>query len=294
MKIATLDLLLYDYWTGWRRWVAWSICFVSIFLLGALRTKTDVELAFASFGLLPTLVIAWIGGKKNGLIMAFFAAVIWVVSDIVSDRQFSSAWIPWANVATRLVTYSLVVVLIAEVRIQFNRVNENAARDALTGLLNRRAFLEKGDLEVIRSNRYGHTLAVIFLDLDNFKQLNDSKGHDTGDAALQASAKALSATLRTNDLVARVGGDEFAILLPEINYDDALETGTKLLGAVKSALGYFPPASASLGIAWFEEVDLTFPELLKAADELMYEVKTNGKGNLSARPFFFDNPPKSL
>lgn len=285
MKTKTRDLLFHDFWTGWRRWIAWSVCISSIFAFGALRTQTDVELAFASFGLLPTLFIAWMGGRKNGLIMAFLAAAIWVVSDIVTGRQFSSTWIPWANAATRLVTYSLVVVLISEVRIQFERAKEHAMRDELTGLLNRRAFLEIGNLEVVRSKRYTHTLSVIFMDLDNFKQLNDSNGHDAGDAALQAVAKALLTTLRSNDQVARLGGDEFAILLPEIGYDDAIEAGNKLSGAVNGALGMFPNVTASIGVAWFGEINLAFPEMLKAADELMYEVKASGKGNLNVHLF---------
>jgi diguanylate cyclase (GGDEF)-like protein len=285
MKTRIRDLLLYDFWIGWRRWVAWSVCISLIFAFGALRTQTDVELAFASFGLLPTLFIAWMGGMKNGLVMAFLAAAIWVVSDVVTDRHFSSTWIPWANAATRLVTYSLIVVLIAEVRIHLKRAREHAMRDVLTGLLNRRAFLEVGNLEVVRANRYKHALSVIFMDLDNFKQLNDSNGHDAGDAALQAVAKALLATLRSNDQVARLGGDEFAVLLPEIGYDDAIETGNKVFNAVNVALRIFPDVTASIGVAWFGEINLTFPQMLKAADELMYEVKANGKGNLTAHCF---------
>jgi len=284
-KIKTSNFLLNDFWAGWRRWIVWSISIVSVLLLGALRTKTDVELAFASFGLLPVLVIAWIGGKRNGLLMAFFAAAIWVVADVVTNRQFSAPWIPWANAATRLVTYSLVVILAAQVRLQFEREHEHATRDTLTGLLNRRAFLDNGISEVVRSKRYAHPLAVVFLDLDNFKQLNDSNGHDAGDAALQATAKALLDTLRSNDQIARLGGDEFAILLPEIGCDEAVEAGSKISVAVNGALRDFPLVTGSVGVAWFGEVDRTFPAMLKAADELMYEVKASGKGHLRSRLF---------
>lgn len=142
------DFLLSSYWTGWRRWAAWSISIIAIFLLGTARTTTDAEWTFASFAILPVLVIAWIDGKRGGALVAFLATAMWVVSDIASERQFSSPWILWGNAATRLMTYSLVAFLAAQVRLQFEREFERATQDALTGLKNRRAFLEVGAGEV--------------------------------------------------------------------------------------------------------------------------------------------------
>jgi diguanylate cyclase (GGDEF)-like protein len=274
-----------DHWTGWRHWAAWLICISSIIFLGALRTETDAELAFATLALFPVLVIAWIGGKWNGLIMAFLGAAMWAVADIASKRQFSTSWIPWANALTRWGTYSLVSFLASTVRQQFDNEREHATCDGLTGLKNRRAFLSAGASEVERSKRYKHPLAVLFLDLDNFKQLNDTKGHDAGDVALQVSAKAMLGVLRSSDRVARLGGDEFAILLPEVGYEEAVEAGHKISVSVNSSLVDFPPVTASLGIAWFGEADRDFLLMLKAADELMYEVKASGKGNLRSRVF---------
>ncbi|BCB27207.1 hypothetical protein SKTS_20930 [Sulfurimicrobium lacus] len=286
MKMARISkFLLGTFWTGWRRWAAWSICIGAIFLLGALRSATDADFTFASLVILPVLAIAWIDGKRNGLLVAFLAAAMWTVADIAAERQFSTQWIPWSNALTRLMTYSLVALLAAQVRLQFEREHELATRDALTGLLNRRAFLEAGSAEVERAKRYARPLTVIFLDLDDFKQLNDAKGHDAGDAALQATAKALLSTLRSSDRVARMGGDEFAVLLPEIGYDAAVEAGRKISIAVSAALAAFPPVKASLGIAWFGEADRLFPEMLKAADGLMYEVKESGKGDMRPRRF---------
>lgn len=282
-SFTTSEFLLGTFWTGWRRWAAWTICIGAIFLLGALRTATDAEFAFASLVLLPVLFIAWIGGKGNGLFFAILAAAMWATGDIASERQFGAAWIPWANAVTRLMTYSLVALLAAQIRLQFEREHERATRDALTGLLNRRAFLEAGAAEVARSRRYRHPLAVVFLDLDDFKRLNDTRGHDAGDAALRATAGALLGALRSSDQVARLGGDEFAVLLPETGYEAAVETGQKIFAAVSSALGEFPPAKGSIGVAWFANADRSFPAMLKAADELMYEVKQSGKNAMRPR-----------
>lgn len=254
-------------------------------LLGTFRVQTDAQYTFASLALLPVLSIAWIGGKWDGLLMAFLAAAMWVAGDIASERPFSAEWIPWANAATRLMTYTLVALLAAQVRLQFEREYENATQDALTGLLNRRAFVEAGAAEVERAKRYLRPLTVAFLDLDDFKLLNDTKGHAAGDAALRAAARALQGTLRASDRVARLGGDEFGVLLPEIGYSAAGEAGQKMSVAVNRALEDFPPVSASIGMAWFAEIDRTFPEMLTAADELMYEVKQSGKGDMRTRQF---------
>lgn len=285
-KIRVSNLLLGSFWIGWHRWAAWSLCISAIVLLGGIRTATDAEFSFSSLVVFPVLVIAWIDGKRSGLIVAFIAVATWMGGDIIaSERQFSAEWVPWANAATRLMTYGLVAVLAAQVRLQFDREHQYATRDALTGLQNRRAFLEMGAAEIERSKRYGHSMAVIFMDLDDFKQLNDTRGHDAGDAALKATARALNGALRRSDRVARLGGDEFSVLLPEIDYEAVEKAGRKILLAVRAAMGKFPPVKVSIGIAWFSEVDRLFPDMLKAADELMYEIKEDGKNNMRSKRF---------
>jgi diguanylate cyclase (GGDEF)-like protein len=284
-KIKIAHFLLATFWTGWRRWVAWAVCVAAIVLLGILRTATDADFTFASLVILPVLAIAWIGGRKQGLLAAFLASAMWTVADLVTERQFTTQWIPWTNAATRLMTYCLVALLAAQVRRQFEREHTHATRDALTGLHNRRMFLEYGAVEVERAKRSTFSLSVIFLDLDDFKQLNDTQGHDAGDAALRATAKALLGSLRASDGVARLGGDEFAVLLAEIDYADAVKAGEKILREVNAALEDFPPVKASLGVAWFAAADRLFPEMLKAADGLMYEVKEKGKGDVLTRRF---------
>jgi diguanylate cyclase (GGDEF)-like protein len=277
------EFLFGRFWTGWHRWAAWSICVGVIVLLGVLRTATDADYTFASLAMLPVLAIAWVDGKRNGLLVALLAVAMWLVSDIASGRQFSDEWIPWVNAITRLFTYSVAVLLVTRVRLQFEQEHDNAMHDALTGLQNRRAFLAAGAFEVERAKRYAHPMAVIYLDLDDFKKLNDSKGHAAGDAALRATAAALSGSMRATDRVARMGGDEFAVLLPETGYEAAVDTGRKISTVVNAALMAFLPAQVSIGVAWFGKADRLFPAMLTAADELMYEVKESGKHDMRSR-----------
>ena len=173
----------------------------------------------------------------------------------------------------------------SQLRMQYEMAHVNATRDALTDLQNRRGFVEAGNSEVERSKRYGHPLSVIYLDLDNFKQLNDTRGHDIGDAALRAIAGALRSVLRSNDLLARLGGDEFAMLLPETGPETATEVGRKIFAAVNSALQDFPPVTASIGVIRFARVTSTFPDIMNMADELMYEVKKTGKNDVRFRHY---------
>jgi diguanylate cyclase (GGDEF)-like protein len=265
------------------RWLAWLGSLTFLVALGLLRTSTDAEYAFASAAILPVILVAWLGGRREGLIMAILAAGMWVGADLLAHRQFSANWVPMVNGLTRLGTYVLIAYLTSKLKELLLHEQEMASQDALTGLLNRRAFFAEGEAEVDRSRRYGHGLAVAFLDLDDFKQLNDRQGHQTGDQALKAVSKALREAMRSTDRIARLGGDEFAVLLPEINYSAAAEAGQKIGTAIDMAMRPFPPVGVSVGVVWFDQVRDNFPAMLNAADDLMYEIKQHGKHGVQTR-----------
>jgi diguanylate cyclase (GGDEF)-like protein len=151
-----------------------------------------------------------------------------------------------------------------------------ARHDQLTGLLHQQAFIRELEVEVARARRYGHGLALVFVDLDDFKQLNDTIGHPEGDRALQRFAAALRGSLRTSDLAGRMGGDEFAAYLVEV--DD--ETGPRLVNRVNDRihelieLGELPRGcSFSAGWASFPAEAADVDELFRLADARLYEAK---------------------
>ena len=282
------DALIRGCATGWRNRLLWVACLLALGALGSIHTATGAELTLTSMALLPVLAIAWLGGRGQGLSFAVIAAAMWFVADLTNGWPVGVAWVPWLELVARLFTYGLVAWLASEVRFRLDLEREQATRDALTGLANRRRFLAEGEREQARARRYARTMAVIFIDLDGFKQLNDTRGHDAGDRALQETAQALKDCLRATDLCARLGGDEFAVLLPEIDELAAEQVADKVATAVKARLAHFSRVTASLGLAWFATPDRPFPAMLKAADELMYEVKQRGRGSLRCRRFGAD------
>jgi diguanylate cyclase (GGDEF)-like protein len=145
-----------------------------------------------------------------------------------------------------------------------------ARTDDLTGLLNRRAFMSQLEHELAVASRYASPLALLLLDLDNFKGINDSHGHGTGDRALQLVAETLSRCVRTPDTVARLGGDEFAVLLPQTLQLEAHALAGRLRVAI-ATLPLVQPLRASIGVATLEgnEQDA----LLEEADRLLYQAK---------------------
>ncbi len=251
--------------------------------LSFLRVATDAEFAFASAVVLPVVAVAWFVNKREGIIYSALAAIVWVSADFQTGREFSANWIPWTNGLTRFGVYALVAYLTSSLHEVLIREYEIARHDPLTGLLNRRAFFEVGISEAARAKRYGHSLGIIFLDLDDFKMLNDARGHEVGDLALQAVSNALVQTLRSSDSVARMGGDEFSVVLPETSFQAASDTGQKIAHAINDSLKDFAPVSVSIGIAWFEKVLDDFPQMVSAADSLMYEIKNEGKHGVRAK-----------
>ncbi|HEY1360520.1 MAG TPA: EAL domain-containing protein [Thermoleophilaceae bacterium] len=160
-----------------------------------------------------------------------------------------------------------------------------ADHDALTGLFNRRRFDEELTRELARAGRYDEPGALLVLDLDNFKYVNDNLGHQAGDQVVMSVAAVLRKRLRETDVVCRLGGDEFAILLPHTDAEQAKTVASELLRAVREhealAGGRSMRMTTSLGIAEFREHGTTAEELLAAADMAMYAAKEAGRDRLS-------------
>lgn len=171
---------------------------------------------------------------------------------------------------------------------QYGMARERAERDPLTKLRNRRAFDAALDAENARFQRYERPLSVMLVDLDHFKQINDTHGHEAGDAVLQLVARTLELELRDNDIPARFGGEEFVVLLPETDRSHAHDAAERLRGAIERLdfqwQGRAIPIRASIGVASCPDCANSPHDLIGAADEALYKAKENGRNQVRVAP----------
>jgi diguanylate cyclase (GGDEF)-like protein len=176
---------------------------------------------------------------------------------------------------------ALVLVWSRNERMQ--ELKRQAGQDPLTGLKNRRRFEEDLRSELARSRREQTVGAVMMLDLDNFKQVNDTLGHPMGDRTIAEIAEVLNGRMRSTDVVARLGGDEFAVVLPRCDLDEAEEIAEAIAVAIRLHTlpgEAAPPITASIGIATFGPQSGGYDAVLSAADNAMYEAKRAGRNSV--------------
>jgi len=171
-----------------------------------------------------------------------------------------------------------------DLRASERRFRHLAHHDSLTGVPNRAWFHERAAKAIEQASHNGQTVGLLLLDLDHFKSVNDTLGHDAGDALLRVLAERLNSSVRKADTVARLGGDEFAVLLADVNNGDDVETvATKVLAAICRPVlvkNREIPMSASIGFSVFPEDGATVTELLRSADLAMYGSKHRARGGL--------------
>jgi diguanylate cyclase (GGDEF)-like protein len=164
---------------------------------------------------------------------------------------------------------------------------DQARTDPLTGALNRRAMEEAALRETARSIRHGHLLCTIMIDIDNFKLLNDTRGHAAGDCALQALVREVKSLLRSQDLFARTGGEEFTVLLPDTPASDGILVAERVRESIEALVVPFETGpirfTVSAGVAQLDQADRGWEGMMRRADSAMYEAKERGRNAVAAR-----------
>lgn len=255
-----------------------------------LTTGTQVSLS-----LVYVAMVAW-AAWRGGYLAAFLGGVVaagwWLHADLAQSPTNVLALSLW-NAATRLTIFlaiGLFVRRLHDVQRDLREANDKlsdrlafesrvARTDMLTGLKNRAGFLETLERELARSNRAGTPFGVLYLDLDNFKRINDEHGHATGDRVLKKVAVAIRRAVRITDVPARLGGDEFAVYCWNIGPTAIEDLAERLVECIRAIAAEYPGSDlgASVGVAWFGHPPPSESDVLARADAAMYAAKRSGK-----------------
>ena len=268
-------------------------------VIGILDVLTGPNLSFEIFYLIPIAMTLWFAGKWPGIFIAVVSAAIWVGDDLLHHAPQKDPFTYYWNLSIKFTLFAIISIILPLFKNEWDREKELARTDYLTGLANKRCFYDLAEMEVRRDNRYNHPFTFAYLDIDNFKYVNDRMGHNAGDTLLQMVGQTLKKKLRAIDLVARLGGDEFVILLPETQSHAArivIQRIHKELRDIAEKNEW--PVTFSIGVATFVRPPESVPEMIKKADALMYAAKNSGKnvvkyesfGGTSTTPSDFPKP----
>ena len=257
--------------------------FATTVLLGMLDLWVGRALSLGALYIVPVGIAAWYAGRDVGFAVALCASVFALLGfeAVTGELRIlarSSNWIMLAML------FLLVAELVNRVHTRLELEQQLARIDTLTGSLNKRAFEEELEYHLALATRERLPLTLAYIDVDNFKDINDRYGHAGGDRVLQSIAVALKAFTRRTDRVTRLGGDEFAVLLPDTSSDGAERIIRVARKAFADAFSPgHPIVTCSIGVVTFTGQLPAAADAIAHADALMYEVKRAGKGEIRFR-----------
>ena len=257
----------------------WITCvgIVLAVMVAILNYSTGYEYSVGIFYLIPIFLVAWGVGTWAGLLLSVLSAALWLFADVASGQPYSSHLVPVWNTVLRLGLLVATTYLVDRLR-KARDIQASLARiDPVTGIPNRLAFLEISERECRRTQRNRKPVTVAYIDLDNFKTVNDELGHAEGDSVLRTVGRVIHENIRQTDVIARLGGDEFALLLPETGLAGAKVLLAKLRSRLANTMQkYNWPVTFSIGCITFAR-PVSVEEMIGRADSLMYRVKQGGK-----------------
>ena len=255
--------------------------FALVLVLGGVDYLTGPDFSFVVFYLFPVFLVSWFAGPGAGMAISVLSGTAWFTADILTMPPSAHPTVPYWNLLTKLGFFLIVNATVSSLRISLDRERELARTDYVTSVANSRYFAEIASQEIRRARRYQHPFTVAYLDIDDFKRVNDLWGHSVGDALLTTVAAAMRDNIRSTDTVARLGGDEFALLLPETDYDASDVVVGKVRESLLSAMrarGW--PVTFSIGVVTFHVPPENVDTMIQIADGFMYEVKHGGKNRI--------------
>jgi diguanylate cyclase (GGDEF)-like protein len=259
---------------SWLRRLAWAVLAAAVFVLNV-RTAPDLRLGILF--VIPVLLAAWHDGTGWGIAFALGTSLLRFSLGIDQLPISTPLQVRILNEVAYLAVVAVAIAGLSRVRHSQAQLELLATHDSLTNVLNARAFSRELAQELSRNRRYGRPLALIYLDLDDFKKVNDAHGHATGDAVLRLVADAMRAAVRAADVVGRLGGDEFGVLMPETDAVVAHAAASRLVAGIRTVFRGTPSVTGSIGVVAVAGTEAGTDELIRKADQAMYEAKRAGK-----------------
>lgn len=272
---------MFDYWNGRSKLTITCISFIGIFLIGFIDYIIPWELYMFAFYLIPIFFTSWFAGRWPGILTSILGAGVWLIADFLSFHNYTHPFIPFWNVITIFSFFLMITYILTILKKALDREKEYARTDYVTGIANRRLFFELVDAELNKIRRFLRPITLVYIDLDNFKIVNDKLGHDTGDLVLLQVARTIKTIIRSSDVVARLGGDEFAILLPETEAGAAMNVIEKIAKNLNGTMKQNNwPVTFSIGVVTFLNPPVSVDVMVNKADRLMGEAKQAGKNQI--------------
>jgi diguanylate cyclase (GGDEF)-like protein len=254
---------------------------VGILGVAEIDFASGVELRVYPLYYLPLSFAAWYVGRTWTFGAAVLCTAGWAGSNYLAGLRYSGPGIWMFNGAMHGVSFLAVGLLLAQLKVALLRAKRLSRLDPLTSLLNGRAFEEEAARILSAARRRKRPLTVAYIDLDDFKKVNDTYGHHVGDELLCAIAAAVRGSIRSSDLGARMGGDEFVVLLPETGPNEAGVALERLRGRLAEAVAGSPrPVTATIGGVVFRTLPESVEAMVRAADARMYDAKAAGKDRM--------------
>ncbi|WP_020677787.1 GGDEF domain-containing protein [Geopsychrobacter electrodiphilus] len=242
--------------------------------------------SFILFYLIPIFLGSWFINRTAGTlicIVSFGSSLLVNPLRYVLHHYTHPSFYYW-DISLEFIYLLLLSLMFSTLRAQFNTEREMSRIDHLTRALNRRGLLELVTYEMAQCSRHNRELSMAFLDLDNFKTINDQRGHAEGDRVLCAVVSTLRKTLRQADTIARVGGDEFVVMLPQTDAEAAGELLRKVQKQLLISMENQDwPVTFSIGLITYVTPQGTAEELIARVDQLMYSIKNRNKNGLLHR-----------
>lgn len=263
----------------------WTITgFTIVGLLGLIDYATGNELTISLFYLIPIVLVTWVVNRQTGFFTSFVSGLTLLIAEIAAGQTYSHPIYYVLNTLIRTLFYVVIVYLLSELQRSREEEKLAARTDYVTGAVNARYFNELLQMEISRIRRYPHPITLVYVDVDNFKLVNDLFGHKVGDDVLRCIATELRSRLRATDTVARLGGDEFVMLLPSTRQAEARKVISKVYSNLTEQMRQRNwPVTFSMGAVTCEFSPYSAEQLVNMADELMYEVKNSTKNDIRFR-----------